>query len=572
MGAVVQVLAGLRPPRGLLAPYYRSGVVDELDCATRPHNCRTTTMSNFSDRDFPPLPSERAKKRRKVTTPSVNRVPGALATINDLPNELLLDILEYFPGVDLEHFQLATLLNLSRVNRRFHELVAERLYATYNSFFCEPYLFLRTVSSNANVASLVHEVDISYGTRAHYERKRYTANAQDKKVVKEGLRALGIPDWKTWATDCNSDRVELEIIHSAVLMHTPNVSSMIVRDNLRTSSDPPKWIDLFRKAHLGTSLKTMHQFKSLQSLRIEVVKLNVASLAPVFRISSLKKLSFEGLVDPELEGNRAEQELQTLRNLIPARCNNIEQLQFERAFIQNDMFAIIVASSQNLKTLDYDLTMENVDPWFEERHAGPTKLATALQSQRASLQSLDLKVEDDENERLPSTYNLRESLHGFTSLRFLRCPLDIVVNCEQASIETLPGRLPCSLEIFHAELRKFTSIKDVDPLAALRSIATEHSSSLHDIHLIIEAEAFEWHGLPWLEEMKQQLSKTNIAFVVNETKPFNFSQWLEPNTSHYEFQSVPDDTVASESSGEVSLYSDDSELERIVNETFTPSN
>jgi hypothetical protein len=187
-------------------------------------------MPNFSDCDFPALPSAKMELIRNSTAMVGNAgarvATGPFVTIDDLPDELHLNILHNLTGNYLEDSQLASLISLSRTNRHFRRLVTEKIYASYNSHSCEPYLFLRTIISNTYLASLVKHADFAYGDMSQPGRQRYTANAQDKKIIKEGLKALGISDWKNIATQCNTELIELDILHAAILMQTPNISSL----------------------------------------------------------------------------------------------------------------------------------------------------------------------------------------------------------------------------------------------------------------------------------------------------------------------------------------------------------
>ncbi|KAH9860903.1 hypothetical protein IAQ61_010638 [Plenodomus lingam] len=160
----------------------------------------------LNDYDFPPLPPrEHAQFTRRnfaaLTTDHAKRMlptrsSAMIVTLYDLPDELILEIIKYLTPVDLRKSHLRTLINLARTNRRLHGLVTPEIFRRYHNSFGEPYLFLRTIISNPSLAELVHSVDIIYGSWVRRNRIKYKPNAQDKKIVKEGIRALGLPDWK----------------------------------------------------------------------------------------------------------------------------------------------------------------------------------------------------------------------------------------------------------------------------------------------------------------------------------------------------------------------------------------
>jgi hypothetical protein len=515
-------------------------------------------MTNLNERDFPPLPSKLSRSKqdgfKKPVQARSSGVQGVFATINDLPEELLLSILHYLPGIDLEHFQLASLVGLSRTNRRFHRLVANELYASYNSYFCEPYLFLRTVITNADLANLVQHIDITYGKWAHRERERYMATAQDKKAVKEGLKALGIPDWKNWVTDCNTNSVELDILHTAILMQTPNISSINIRDGqIGNFLGPkiPKWIDLFRRANFKTSLGNMHQFQNLRTLRIEVDELSLSQLAPIFRTPSLRKLHFKSLIEYNRGGEQADA---ILRYLIPQRCNNLEELQLEQSVLHTDVIDAIVRSARSLKTFNYEMSLDSVpfllDP---DEVVDSKKLVVALHSQKTSLENLLFTTDSDPEVNFPGAFNFHEGLREFSALKHLSCPLGSIVNVTMGSAATLIDKLPLSLIKFHAIVRKHSTDKDV--LHTLEHATADFSTDmplLQEIRLTVDMPG-SWLKYDWAR-LITPFSRTGIDLVIEDEQEEGDS-WSESwKTVPGKFRAVPSD-VDSESSGEVSLYS-----------------
>jgi hypothetical protein len=507
-------------------------------------------MSNFSDRDFPALPSAKAESHRNSGTMTRNKgghvAARAFATINDLPEELLLGILHYLPGIDMEDFQLSSLVSLSRTNRRFRRLVIGKIYASYNSHFCEPYLFLRTVINNSNFANLVKHADFTYGIWAHRERQRYTANAQDKKVVKEGLKALGISDWKNLATQCNTDSVELDTLYTAILMQIPNISSLIIRDGQMKimGSMSPKWIDLIRKANLGSSdLGRVHRFKHLQTLRVEIHELTLTSLAPIFRIPSLRKLYLKGLFEDEDGRNRAEQ---TLQYIIPQGCNSLEELHVEHGFLQNDILRVVLASARSLKAFSYDLLVDSLQYYIEEEDLGSTTLMAALRCQQTTLESLSFTNDPDAEERLYSVTNLFEGLKEFSAMKHLSCSLGSMLDENEREDMTLAEKLPPSLTTFRATMDT-SSENQIRGLEQLASYSFTHIPLLSQVR--IESEllfTYDWSRLV------AAYSRTDINFAIEA---------LDEDESSF-YSPIPDgvpalsDTESSESSGEVSLYSD----------------
>ncbi len=311
--------------------------VDHLSQGNSPRSHLVNRPSSnmiFNNKDFPPLASTKkktpaAQSKNNAQNRKTPRSPGRPITINDLPEELILNILDYLPGIDMEDFQLSTLFSLSLTNRRFHRMVADRLFLTYNSHFCEPYLFLRTMCSRPDLAKLVQHVDFVYGTCAHLDRTRYIASAKDKKIVKEGMRRLGLPDWKSWAVDCNNKDTSTEILHSAVLLHTSNIVSLKIHKTELFDFKIPLWLDHIRKIVTGTHSSAMHQFENLRSININAAKFDVTHLLVLWRLQTIHKLHLSDLVADLFEKSK----MMLFQRQIPPSSNNIEELVLERSFL-----------------------------------------------------------------------------------------------------------------------------------------------------------------------------------------------------------------------------------------------
>jgi phage gp46-like protein len=517
-------------------------------------------MPDFSDYDFPALPPTKMELIRNRTTMVGNAgrpvATGPFATINDLPDELHLNILHYLLGIELEDFRLASLISLSRTNRRFRRLVTEKIYASYDSHLCEPYLFLRTVISNTYLASLVKYVDFTYGEFPRPERQRYTANAQDKKVIKEGLKGLGISDWKNIATKCNTDLVELDILHTAILMQIPNIYSLVIRVS---GSGSHEWIDLIRKANLGASdLGRMHRFKHLQTLRVETNEIALIALAPIFRTPSLRKLYLKGFYEYESVQHRAAQ-TQALQDIIPQRCNYLEELHIEYGFFHNNTLRVVLASTQNLKAFSYDCSTDYLyHDLIEEADLGSTTLVAALKCHQTVLESLSYIDDEVENaEELELMYNLNHLSNGlrdFSALKHLSCSLGSMLDKNSKEDLALVEKLPPSLISLHITIaQRFTDNQAMEIVLEFVQLASNYGTRtplLSKVHV----NASPYYRFDW-SRVVAAFSKTDINFTVEQSSWDG--SWSE-SSFHGFIQATgrpSSDTESSESSGEVSLYS-----------------
>ena len=292
----------------------------------------------INQKDFPPLPSQ-AKKSQRRKSDKLRRSGGHSAsskkviTIDNLPNELILKILDFLQGIDMEDFQLLSLASLSLTSRRLHQLVAERLFLSYDSRFCESYLFLRTVSSAPYLAELVRHVYMFYGGPPH-PNNRYIASAQDKKMIKEGMRRLRIPNWKAWATDCNANDYTIDNLLSAILMHTPNVSTLEIQHHGSFQSQRPRWLDILKKSITDVPFGHTHQFERLRTIHVRARSFNLEHLSILWRMHALRKLHLDDLVAVECV---EEPITSTMRHLIPKACNNLEELVLDSCFLHMDI-------------------------------------------------------------------------------------------------------------------------------------------------------------------------------------------------------------------------------------------
>jgi hypothetical protein len=530
-------------------------------------------MLKFSNHDFPPLPSEatgrRSKrlKRKEDTKAEQASTSHNYATINDLPDELILGILDSLPGIDFDNFHLETLLSLSITNRRFHRLVAKPLYASYNSFFCEPYLFLRTVITSPHLVQLIQDADITYGDFAHCERERYKPTAQDKRIIKQGLKALGIPDWKTWATECNVRLAKLDTLHSAILMHTPNLKSLDVKYGDRYNEKGirhHKWIEMIKRANLGTPTGPHHSFECLQYLRIQVVNFTLMDLAPVFQTPSLRVLT---LIDLDENG---EDDLGALTRRIPLRCNDLEELNILNGLVSTSVLGIMLSSARGLKRLRYELELQfdprdNADDDDEDQD-DVLGLVETLACQRPTLESLSFACDERAEIRFRGALNLYRGLQNFPALKHLNCPLNSIADTRQrVSSAPLAQKLPPSLETLAVSLRRNSDEVDLAALGNLEQMAATCSTYTPDlktvriwIELLLELpEEYDWAVL------MEPLSRNGVDLVIEheELEDDGFEEVSEsvlvPRARFIDVDGLDDleDEDSSRASDEVSLYS-----------------
>lgn len=498
---------------------------------------------NNIDDNFPPLPSQKTKNRqpRNKKDASQKQQPksaGQYATLDDLPDELVLEVLNYLPGIDMQDFQLHALLSLSLSTRNLHRVVSDKIYSTYDSYFCEPYLFLRTLISNPRLGESVRHAKFRYGDDAHLERKRYSPTARDKKIIKEGMKALDFPDWKGWATRCNSADVELDILHTAVMLHTPNLMTLDVEDGLISAYSKAKWPELIKKATTGEHFGHAHRFSALRSVRVDAQNMVIHHLVPILRLQSLQKLELRELSEIELD-MRAPAEL---RRVLPQGCNNLEELVLEECSLRYDALETLVGSARSLKSFRFDANQDSV-----LLDGSGIMLQNALWRQRNCLESLDIYHDpwhkDDED---PLTHG---GLEQFPVLKDLKCPLRMVVDVRSGASATVLEFLPPVLETLCLTVRWGADEELFLPV--LERMASEYATAVPRLKLLqlniqVPAEELDYD----YERLVKAYSTTSVALIVNLPSDSDDEEWGDWRT----VSSDSDDS--SDDSDEVELYSD----------------
>lgn len=498
---------------------------------------------NNNDGSFPPLPSQKATNRQpKKQKPSVKehqpKATVRYATLNNLPDELVLEILDYLPGIDMQDFQLHTLLSLSLSTRNLHRIVSNKIYSTYDSYFCEPFLYLRTLISNPHLGESVRHAKFRYGDDAHLERNRHIPSARDKKIVKEGMKALDFPDWKGWASRCNSADVELDILHTAVMLHTPNLVTLDVEDGLISAYSKAKWPELIKKATTGERFGHAHRFSALRSVRVDAQNMVIHHLVPLLRLQSLRKLELRELSEIELD-MRAPAEL---KRVLPRGCNNLEELDLEECSLRYDALETLINSARSLKSFRFDANQDSV-----LLDGSGVMLQNALWRQKHCLQSLDIYHEpwhkDDED---PLNHG---GLEQFPVLTQLACPLRMVVDVRSGASATILEYLPPALENLRLGIRWGADEELFLPV--LERMAGEYSTTVPQLKLLqlnvqIPSDDLDYD---WTR-LVQAYSTTSVELVINLPSDCDDEEWGA-------WRTVPSDSDDSDDdSDEVDLYSD----------------
>lgn len=392
------------------------------------------------------------------------------AAIDQLPDELLLDVVTYFQASDGEVMDVATLLALSKTSKRFYRLAAQELYVKLDIYKADPYPLLRTMLTSPHLAKLVKHI-VLHDKSMSSDYKRYVPDAQDKRIIEEGLKSAGVLHWKELAAECNKEHYELQFVCAIITLRTPNLVSLTAYRFEKRSSDSSllAWTSLLKHAAIQPSLDCASSLEHLQSVSITTRGLSILKLSSVFWIPSLRKLRLDDLVVAD-EGE--ERGAQTLQHLIPRQCNNLEAVRLENCFVQADMLAILIASSKSLKEFWYRISLKDLK--FEPRRQSELadmKLSRMLDNHTESLDTLIVINDSEEDAQSRVAMDLHEGLRKFTALKNVFCTLNMLIGPIRTTT-SLAEKLPPLLFGFGADVSRHS--RDMDLLDAL-----EHLSSVY---------------------------------------------------------------------------------------------
>ncbi|KAH7066213.1 hypothetical protein BKA63DRAFT_425950 [Paraphoma chrysanthemicola] len=499
-------------------------------------------MPKFSSHDFPPLASDELPRRSKRLKGKQHTKSGPLpisekyATINDLPDELLLMILDYIPGIDLENFH----------------------------FFCEPYLFLRTVITSPHLARMVQNVQVTFGDFAHCERERHMPTAQDKKIIKEGLRSLGISDWKRWARECNAKSAELETIYSAVLIHLPSLKLLKISHGHQQEKNiypPSKCHRIFKRATTNPIRPSkLHRFENLHNLDIELPETSLMDMAPVFHIPSLRVLSIK------TADGRGTESAEALQKRIPARCNDLNELILDLCFFPMDYMGVLIASARGLKSLHYgvnsDLTYYPAfDDFDEQFELESSSLIEIVACQKSTIERFSLACDNDGAGWPSGCLFLHAGLRDFPALKYIHCPLGNIADTQPLlPLAPFAHRLPSTLQTLHVVIRR--RLEDVQALDGLDeelvSQCSTYTPQLKTFRIHIEAQDLDYDWAP----LVMRFSRIGVEIVIEEEETgfgsdgFSDRYVTPPRAAFINIEAQVDlDDTSSRASDEVSLYS-----------------
>jgi hypothetical protein len=520
------------------------------------------------DEDFPPLPSRKAQTcedAESSANTTVNaRKDGVATSINDLPDELLLEILNHIQRKLHGRRQILILKKLSLVNRRMHFLVIDRLYASCVSPPGHvPYPFMRTVITNPQLGKFVQRMQLSY----FFPSSKYGATVAnkrtvaDKRQIKDGLKAMDIPGWKAWATQCNDDDAEQEIVYATILMYTPNVAELFI-DHGNLPYRIPKWLELLRWAVSGSHFGNTHQFSHLKKISVGGDKLQLCLLAPLFRLPSLRKLKLNGLIETS---QSKEGKPDALRRLLPLGTCPVVDFTLDTVFMNMEELSVLMHSFRELKRFylflsnEQYLDSDNGEHYWSETDPdqGPPAVYFKYSSLVNILSESYLTLEDlslGHRTARRSPPGLMGRMRQFDKITRFEAPFNALFNTKSQDHTTLPDSIPPSTTYLKISIsRSYSEHRCMDALEYLVS----HSRDVVPLLELVDIEVcigppklkYDW------KRMQELWAESDVKLVVKYGNAVE--GWLEYSKMYKDDRSESESEYESEDEDSYSHHSNE---------------
>ncbi|KAF2476256.1 uncharacterized protein BDR25DRAFT_349366 [Lindgomyces ingoldianus] len=252
------------------------------------------------DASYPEVPYLKHRQDSMPPQPSKNQ---AARSIQNLPDELLLKIISSIPDGGQP---LALYRQLSLVSRSFYRVTATPLWRKYEhrwGKYLTPYIC--TLMERPDLADLVKEVK-SENDWGILERSPQGRNQQEREAIFQNLKELGIPKASMWAKQFENGEDVLDDLELALLLcQTRNLETLRVTIGSRIPSNQgrgtlsfksyPSYLEPLMYAACGIPYGRVHQFNSLQRLRLNMKTTVMGRVSCLFRLPSLLELDIEDL-------------------------------------------------------------------------------------------------------------------------------------------------------------------------------------------------------------------------------------------------------------------------------------
>lgn len=218
-----------------------------------------------------------------------------MTSIHDLPDEILLEIVASIDR-DPYHREFKTYRALCSTSRRLYKIAVPLLYERYELSGWE-------TSRNRDGEYKSHGVFSERQRSRHHFVRTLAASPELANLVKSIRYANEQDPWRPFVCDDHMlDKMVYKIrgkhappqaVLALMLCLTQNVEAIDVRNNTQQPFSIFVGLEPVFKAALGISFSSVHQFKHLKSITVDYSSTRLINLMPLFKLSSIRKLSFK---------------------------------------------------------------------------------------------------------------------------------------------------------------------------------------------------------------------------------------------------------------------------------------
>ncbi|OCK74861.1 hypothetical protein K432DRAFT_185812 [Lepidopterella palustris CBS 459.81] len=383
----------------------------------------------------------------KTTVHSGN---STMATIKDLPNELLIEILSSIPKTEKKTFW-----SLCLTSKLFRALAEPLLYHSYQFYYQynSPSLsFITSVANRPELALHVRSVVIDGWQLKHYP-KNPQLGTQTQALLRQAAERFRYPPAyiNKWKGDLSNSVDDARF--ALMLLLTAKLEELsLIFPSYDIEIKDPWFLRLVDKALDDPVRIRFHEFRHLKTLKVAYSEFAhggflLTTFAPLFRLPALRTF----------EATKCFQPNDMPAYHWPEKSSSMESITFHQSQLSREALHALLRACKGIKHFNFGWTC--MVPLSEEpQHIDYIALDSSLRTQQHSLETLSLSFADIRAEELwafdPNVIGSLRSLRAFPNLKSITVPvnalLDFAANTSAdpsiAARAQLANLLPSSLE------------------------------------------------------------------------------------------------------------------------------
>jgi hypothetical protein len=356
------------------------------------------------------------------------------ASFGNLPEEIILEILDFFVETIYCTAQIRALYNLTLTSRQLYRLSKPYLYSYVDNRLVEPRKLLRTLIQEPQMTGRVRNLqwyDDHGNLITCWKRKdkKYALTHIERRELCKKVEELGLINPRMYSRGFQMQRPKDHL--AAMLLLCPNIRTLDVCDTNvccypRGYHAAPSWIRMLGEVGFGDTKVLSQHFQHLSVIRIRLGPIRLLHIPPILNIRSLRSLMLEDVYQPD-----------TINKwmwdfAVSPRTSPLKNLYVENSYIDSKSLAQMIGSVKALRLFcfDFDNSVRNgaytlYDDDIPELHY-PT-IATALLEHKDSLEQLSIC--DNAYPELNEIFDIDAgSLGSLRTLHKVRV-LDIDIDC-----------------------------------------------------------------------------------------------------------------------------------------------